>query len=455
MTTFPEQLGLPSSAIHAFYDEISKQGLPLHSLVLLRHGQVATQAHWAPFPDTHLHPIGNIGHSLISMAVGMCAEEGLFALDDTLASLFPGVLKAPAHPFNAARTVRDLLCMQAGNHGTMDFYQPDRVSAFLNTPPATKPGSLFGYDADAAQVLCKLVEAKAGQPLPKFLDERICQPLGIQIAYTLEDETYSMYMTTTAMATLGQLWLQQGCWQDEQLIPQSYFADAVSAQAVAQGSNRFGYLFHVWSDGFGAVGQGGQLILVLPEYDAVLAVAACMWENHNPLPGLLRGFVLSHAQPKPLIENPEAAEHLHDAVQQLSLALPSGSPYSESFPVFANTQYAFEPNECGITRACILDDLIIRDDGVILGLEWDDAVWSIRAQASEWTMQQIPIAQDDGWARCVWADERTLVCHVALYSLIGSYTFTLHFDDGCMSLSVRTQGSGLPMLDLFETGFAL
>jgi CubicO group peptidase (beta-lactamase class C family) len=76
------------------------------------------------------------------------------------------------------------------------------------------------------------------------------------------------------MANFGQLFLDEGCWNGQQLVPERWVRDATTRIELA----RYGRL---WWDvdvglhpAFAAMGSDGQLVLVVPKLRLVVADAA-------------------------------------------------------------------------------------------------------------------------------------------------------------------------------------
>lgn len=92
---------------------------------------------------------------------------------------------------------------------------------------------------------------------------------------------YGLSLRTLDVARLGQLYLQKGKWQGQQLLP-SAWVDLATARQVSYGSNPLsdsdqGYGFQFWRSRHGAYrgdGAFGQYCLVMPAQDAVLAITA-------------------------------------------------------------------------------------------------------------------------------------------------------------------------------------
>src|SRR6266581_4735956 len=78
----PEAQGVSSAAIS---DELVKtldQIDGMHSLMVLRHGQVIAEGWWAPYDAGHNHMLFSLSKSFTSTAVGLVLGEGKLSIDD-------------------------------------------------------------------------------------------------------------------------------------------------------------------------------------------------------------------------------------------------------------------------------------------------------------------------------------------------------------------------------------
>ena len=108
-----------------------------------------------------------------------------------------------------------------------------------------------------------------------------------------------MYTNLDAIARLGQLYLDDGVSEGRRLLPAGWVAEASSVQTPNGGSSddvdwQQGYGFQLWMSRHGYRGDGafGQYMVVLPEYDAVIAMFSCtevmqvvldaMWDHLLP-----------------------------------------------------------------------------------------------------------------------------------------------------------------------------
>ena len=86
--TTPEAVGMPSGAISALVERLQSKEGGAHSLMLLRHGQVAAEGWWAPYRADKPHMLFSLSKSFTSTAVGLAVAEGLFTVDDFVLSYF-------------------------------------------------------------------------------------------------------------------------------------------------------------------------------------------------------------------------------------------------------------------------------------------------------------------------------------------------------------------------------
>src|ERR1700683_3389761 len=107
----PEPQGVSSHGLLAFVNEAEETIRELHSLMLLRHGQVVAEGWWAPYgPDTP-HMLYSLSKSFTSTADGLPIAEGRLSLDDQVLPFFPNDVPAEVSANLAAMRLRHLLSM--------------------------------------------------------------------------------------------------------------------------------------------------------------------------------------------------------------------------------------------------------------------------------------------------------------------------------------------------------
>ena len=313
----PESQGVSSDRIRAFVEAADQHVDTMHSFMLVRHGHVLAEGWWSPEAADKPHILWSLSKSFTSTAVGLAVAEGKLDMDDKVLDFFPD--DAPANPSAnlKAMRVRDLLTMSTGHDPVPRLTAADVwTKKFLAEPVPHEPGSTFLYNTPATYMQSALVQKVTGQTVLDYLTPRLFEPLGIKKPtwdtgpQGISIGGYGLCLCTEDIAKFGQLYLQKGRWNGEQLVPAEWIAAATSKQVendkAPSGRNpdwRQGYGFQFWRCRHGAYrgdGKDGQFCIVLPQQDAVFAITAktgnlqgqldLVWEH------LLPAF---HAEPLP------------------------------------------------------------------------------------------------------------------------------------------------------------
>lgn len=284
----PESQGVSSKAIREFIESANQKIDTLHSLMIVRHGQVVAEGWWKPESADKPHVLHSLSKSFCSTAVGLAVAEGRLSIDDPVLKFFPE--DAPTKPSDKLKQmrVRDLLTMSTGHETEPKFTAADPwVKSFLAHPVPHKPGAHFQYNSPATYMQSAIVQKVTGQTVLEYLKPRLFKPLGIENPTWLSSPEgistggWGLMLRTEDIARFGQLYLQKGSWRGKQLIPASWVEQATAKQ-VSNGSDPArdwdqGYGFQFWRCRHGAYrgdGAFGQLCIVVPGQDAVIVITA-------------------------------------------------------------------------------------------------------------------------------------------------------------------------------------
>ena len=459
----PEAQGLPSAAILALLAEAEQKDLGLHSLLVLRHGHVVAEGWWDPYGPTRPHVLYSLSKSFASTAAGLAASEGLLSLDDLVLSFFPD--EAPAVPDAnlAAMRVRHLLAMATGHDqdttGRMrDDESGNWAKAFLALPVAHTPGSHFVYNSGATYMVSAIVQKATGQTLLDYLAPRLFGPLGIT-GQTWESSPqgvnvggWGLNITTEDIARFGLLYLQEGVWQGTRLLPAAWVAEATSKQ-VSNGDDpnsdwAQGYGFQFWRcrhDAYRGDGAFGQLCVVLPAQDAVVAITAGTRDLGGVL-NLLWDHLLPAMGPDSLPDDPAGQAALSRRLAGLTLPSPSGERTSPTAARVSGKTYRFGPpaasgaEESGTVSAV----WEFADAGATLTLRDKDGEHQIEAGADGWrpgtTTYTRPLYPSVA-GRGVWTDPDTYTLTLCFNETPFVLTLIARFTDDRVTLNVRQNAS--------------
>ena len=74
-------------AILAFLRELEGKGL--HGFVLTLRGETLAEGYCAPFGAAQMHRLYSVSKSVVSLAIGLLADEGRISLSDPIVRFFP------------------------------------------------------------------------------------------------------------------------------------------------------------------------------------------------------------------------------------------------------------------------------------------------------------------------------------------------------------------------------
>ena len=287
----PVEQQVDPTGVLALLDALdARPDIEMHSLMLVRHGHVVAEGWWRPYTADRPHRLYSLSKSFTSTAAGFAAADGFLDLDDTVVSHFPELDADITDPGSRSMRIRHIAAMASGHLAEtfqraveLDPHEP--VRGFLEIPPDKAPGSIFAYNQPCTYTLGAIVQRKANAPLTRYLRPRLFDPLGVGVVgwETLAGRERSftgLHARTEDVAKLGQLYLQRGRWDNVQLLPESWVAQATSSQVDNSNQTnpdwRQGYGFQFWMSRHGYRGDGafGQFCLILPEHDAVIATTA-------------------------------------------------------------------------------------------------------------------------------------------------------------------------------------
>lgn len=228
--------------------------------------------------------------SFTSCAVGFAVQEGLLSLDEKLVDAFADDLPENVSENLAKATVKDLLtmCLGQGEAHLMAGQRPlyteeDWVKMSLAIPFVYEPGTHFVYNNVGPYLAGILVMRRSGcQNLVDYLMPRLFRPLGIwrpTWEYDPKGQTFGaggLFLTLSELHKLGLLYLQNGCWNGKQLLPESWILESTKKQVENDlDSYGYGYLFWGGPEGtFRADGKYCQLSIICREKNAVISLVS-------------------------------------------------------------------------------------------------------------------------------------------------------------------------------------
>ena len=282
----PESQGISSDLFAALLRELdASKDTEMHHFMALRHGKVICECNFAPYPKGMWHITHSMCKSITGMAIGMLIEEGKLKLDENIYDIFSDHINAFSKIFRPVITVENLLTMTSG----VTFNESGIVSgndwlgSFLNASVNGKPGTEFQYNSLNTYVLSAIVTKRTGETLTEYLTPRLFGPLGITKYYWetcpkgITKGGWGLFLCAEDMAKLGQLYLQRGKWNGQQLVSE-YWIEISTARHLKTQNDTYGYGYQLWMEqrpgSFEYNGMLGQNVIIYPDMDMVLVTNA-------------------------------------------------------------------------------------------------------------------------------------------------------------------------------------
>lgn len=356
----PEAQGIKSEFIQDFIEAVEQNIQFMHSFMLLRHGVVVAEGWWYPYRPEVPHMLFSLTKIFTSTSVGLAVADGLLSVDDPVIKFFPLDIPQKISPNLSAMKVHHLLTMSTGHltetaECIMDECNPTK--AFLELEVQNEPGTLFVYNSGASFMLAAIVQKLTGQTILEYLTSRIFEPLGIKDA-TWESHPngvnfggWGLNIRTEDIARFGQLYLQKGMWNGQQLIPASWVDDATSKHISTKPDEDtdweqgYGYQFWCCKIPYSYRGEGafGQFCIVMPDEDIVLAITAGSPEMQTIL-NIVREKLFPGIYAKELPSNNTPAENLRHILKNLRLLPPQGRFISPEAQGISGQVFRFKQN---------------------------------------------------------------------------------------------------------------
>ena len=290
-TSTPSAQGVEPAGIAALVDALEAHpDIEPHGLIVQRHGRRIAEGYWAPHTPDRSRLVYSLSKTFTGTALGLQLGEGRLSLDDPVEKHFPDLL-ADADPRTRRMLVRHLASMATGHRSEtlLDavLLDPDDVvGAFFRIAPDEEPGTVFAYNQPPVLALATVLQRLAGERLADYLRPRVLDPIGAGDLRCMEYQPgidvgfTGVYTSLDTVARLGQLYLDDGVWQGRRLLPEGWVTSASTPQVANPDEPTVdwqqGYGFQLWASTHGYRGDGayGQLMVVLPEDDAVVGVYA-------------------------------------------------------------------------------------------------------------------------------------------------------------------------------------
>lgn len=324
-----------------------REGLERHrtrALVIVRRGRIVDEWYASGFDRATRHPTASLAKALAgSMALLVALSDGDLSLDDRAADYI-----APwrQDSLKSMITIRHLVTHSSGiPHGKVDDHpidakwarefwarDPDPIEAVVyHAPVVFRPGSAYAYSGPAFAALGYVISDRLSDDpatdLRTILDRRVMSPIGVpdgawSVGYGQVFRVDGLAVnplwgggeyTARAIARVGQLMLNHGRWEGEQLLDSAWVrqvvdhADTPAPSAAVSGhpapaagwwTNATGAWSDIPCDAYVGAGAGHRILAVIPSLDLVaVRLGAAMTDSGWGEPAFWRAVERDLLQP--------------------------------------------------------------------------------------------------------------------------------------------------------------
>lgn len=337
----PEAQGMDSAELAGLLAQFSQPPHHPHSIMVIRHGHIVAEVYASPFEADMTHQLWSASKSVMGGLVGILLRDGyLDSLDVPVLSFFPDRTFDNVDARKEAMTLRHLMTMTSGlecdaflpgNPGDAMFTSEDWLQYALSLPMLADPGTEFHYCNANTYIVSAILTELTDMPAVDFAAEHLFAPLGITDFFWesspqgISVGASGLHLNTGDLARLGYLYLNDGVWEGEQIIPADYVAESIGA-AVDSGWPATAYGYFWWNivpaGTTMMLGRGGIYVVLAPEKDLMLVMTGGgITEGVRPA---LQGYPLNFAvgaltaADEPLPDNPEGLARLEAQIAQIA-----------------------------------------------------------------------------------------------------------------------------------------
>ncbi len=303
-----------------------------HDLVIIKNGHLVFEHYGEGHQAKDLHYTASISKSVGSILFGLTMDNGLIPnlssgiTQKPLSSLLPEY-KDLLSGQKSEILLKHVLSMTSNldwdeqsfpyNDSRNDWYNAsidsEPVRYAFSKKSIGKPGAQFMYNGGMSITLSYMVDKALDIETKDFAEVNLFNPLDIKeyqwrnLTCGLLDFDGGLSLRPRDMAKIGQLMLNLGSWNDQQILSKEWVDESTTMQVKNIGMPDYGYQW--WGGNYNfyensttvflASGHGGQMIFVAPEFDMVVVITQEVF--NNPMGevnciGLLANYILPSAK---------------------------------------------------------------------------------------------------------------------------------------------------------------
>lgn len=212
------------------------------AFLVIQDSQILYEEYWDGYDQTSYSNIFSATKSIVSLCIGIAIDEGkITSVEDPIGKYLPEF----SNDKRGGITIKNLLTMSSGLDWDEAYSSPTSITTkayygehlrevSVDQKLIEKPGVRFRYQSGNTQLLAFIVEAATGESISKYAERKLWIPMHAEqpALWSLDkkdgDEKSFCCFNTNARdaARFGQLVLNNGSWDGQQLVSENYIHEA-------------------------------------------------------------------------------------------------------------------------------------------------------------------------------------------------------------------------------------
>ena len=456
------EVGIDSSVIQKMAEEMALRGIGVHSMMVIRHNQVACEGYSKPYSAEIPHMAYSVSKSFLSTAYGFALHEGKISRETRFLDVFPEYAPKKKDENLEKLTIHHLITMTAGKQSsTTGINKPDRIKSFVEQKWIFTPGENWRYINENYFVASAMLTRVLGETITEYLTPRLYEPLGIAVPFWehsrdgVEAGGWGIMVKTEDIAKLMLCYLNGGKYDGVQVIPEFWAKEAIdkfadNSQVEKHADSVAGYGCGFWrcagkENTYRCEGMFCQYGIVFEDFDACLV----MTSEHSNLQETLD--VIWKYMPSAFVDELNVNEESLNKIQlpdrsrtiikprQQTERLIDGNVYGMrrcrfvNFIGFPISVFAMPVVFFAVERGGNMDNISFNfvDSGCYFSWVEDGGFENTLylSMSGEESLQKIKIGELDLLVRAYafWEDQNTLVLHIRPLSAVAERILKFNF----------------------------
>jgi CubicO group peptidase (beta-lactamase class C family) len=318
----PGREGADSAALFRLIRDLQSDSRRIHGLLIVKNNKLIVESYFDGWHRNRLQSMRSASKSIASTLVGIAIDKGfIVGIDQSILDFFPEYADLRTADKDKIQ-LQHVLSMTAGLHWDQDSFPPedprndeyqldesdDGFRYLLEKNVVSTPGKNFKYNSGCSDLLLGIVDHTAKISADRFAEDYLFKPLGIESYGWRKSNNgypnggYGLHMYPRDIIKVGQMFLDSGKWKGNQIVSSSWVKQATSEYISLDDRVGYGFQWWIWNEKIGeqmvrryqAQGKGGQIICVVPEFNAVIVMTGANFDNfYSQIPyAILRNRIL-------------------------------------------------------------------------------------------------------------------------------------------------------------------